>query len=166
MKDMTIDKLKKLPLLSINMLGKFGKVSAAVMMLLALMALAWMFAISKATLELPTLALTLLVTVVAPLLTVFMMVKKQRGFTFAMVFGVLYLLLGLATVFRVMGSTDSFGQTTMYIGVVGAVLGLLLVFASTKAKKEDTDEETVEEKPNPFEELKRQKAEEVAAAQS
>ena len=51
----------------------------------------------------------------------------------------------------------------MYTGAVSALLGLVLIFASVKAKKEDVEEETEEEKPNPFQELRRQKAEASAA---
>ena len=123
------------------MLGKFGKITTWSLAALALLALAWLFAISKAQLELSTLALTLLAAVVLPLLTVFMVVKKQKGFKLASILGVVYLLLGAATVFRTLNLTDSFSQTTMYTGVASAVLGALLVFASGKASKEETEEE-------------------------
>ncbi|MDP3742504.1 MAG: hypothetical protein Q8R15_04265, partial [Candidatus Micrarchaeota archaeon] len=93
-------------------------------------------------------------------------VKKQRGFKFSTIFGVIYALFGLATVFRTINTTDSFLQTTMYTGAIGALLGLILIFASVKAKKEDVEEEMEEEKPNPFQELRRQKAQEAIAAQS
>ncbi len=148
------------------MLGKFTKITAGTLLGFTLLALAWMFAISKAQLETPALILTLAFTVIVPLLAVFMIVKKQRGFKVAAIFGLVYALFGLTTVFRTMNSTDPFLQTTMYTGVAGAALGLLLMFASVKAKKEDTEEEMDEEKPNPFQELRRQKAQESIAAQS
>lgn len=121
-------------------LGKFGKISTAIMALFTLLALAWTFLISKTQLETPALALTLLATAVIPLLGVFMMVKKQKGFTLATLYGIIYLLFGLATVFRVLNAADSFSQMTLYTGVAGAVLGLILVFASGKAKTEDVEE--------------------------
>ncbi len=125
----------------INMLGKFGKATTVILLILALMALGWIFAISKAQLETSQLALTLAFTVLIPLLTIFMIVKKQRGFSLASVFGVVYLLFGAATVFRTLGASNSFLQTTLYTGVGGAVLGLALVLCSAKAKKEETEEE-------------------------
>ncbi len=148
------------------MLGKFTKITASILIVFALLSLAWIFAISKAQLETAALILTLVFTVLMPLLTVFMIVKKQRGFTFSTIFGVVYALFGLATVFRTMNSTDAFLQTTMYTGIASTALGLILIFASVKAKKEDVEEEMEEEKPNPFQELRRQKAQEAIAAQS
>ncbi|MFH1246858.1 MAG: hypothetical protein V1644_00620 [Candidatus Micrarchaeota archaeon] len=141
------------------MLGKFTKVTAGSLVVLALLALAWLFTISKTSLETAPLILTLVFTVLIPFAIVFMIVKKHRGFTFSTIFGVVYLLFGSATVFRAMNSSDSFAQTTMYIGAIGTLLGLTLIFASTKAKKEDVDEEDENTKPNPFDELKKQRGE-------
>ena len=84
------------------MLGKFTKITAGVLVVFALLALSWMFVISKTPLEMSALILTLVFTVLIPLLTVFMIVKKQRGFKFSIIFGVVYALFGLATVFRTM----------------------------------------------------------------
>ncbi len=141
--------------------GRFAKITTAILAFLALLALAWIFAIGKAQLETTQLALTLIFTVLIPILTAFMIVKKNRGFTFSILFGIVYLLLGAATVFRTMNSTNPFLQTTMYTGASAAALGLILIITSTKAKKEDVEEdETEDAKPNPFEELRRQKAEE------
>ncbi len=138
------------------MAGKFGKITAAITALLVVLALAWIFSIGKAQLETTQLVLTLVFTTLIPLLAVFMMLKKERGYSLAMLYGVVYLVLGASTVFRTMNSSDAFMQVTMQVAAAAAVLGLFLIFVSVKAKKEETEEG--EEKPNPFAELRKQQA--------
>ena len=76
------------------MLGKFTKITAGILLAFTLLALTWIFAISKAQLETPALILTLVFTVVIPLLAVFMVVKKQRGFKLSAILGLVYALFG------------------------------------------------------------------------
>ncbi len=146
--------------------GKFGKIAAGITALLAVLALTWVFSLGKAQLETAQLVLTLAFTALIPLLGVFMMLKKERGYSLAMLYGVAYLVFGASTVFRTMNSSDAFMQVTMQVAGAAAVLGLILIFASVKAKKEGAEEqeEEAEQKPNPFTELRKQR--EAAAATS
>lgn len=110
----------------------------------------WLFVIQPsgpAQPELASVILTLIFGAVIPVLLIALIVKKQRGFKASLVMAVLYILLGIATVFRGLGVQHAFGTYTLVVGLVAVLLGLLLIFAVKKILSEL--------KANPFEEAKK-----------